>query len=119
HDADLIIPLPLHRKRERERGFNQSALLARELASLLGLTLAEDAMSRPVYRRPQVGLGFHERRANVDGVFRVDRPERVAGRAVLLIDDVLTTGATCREGARELRKSGADSVQVLTLAREA
>ncbi len=116
--ADLLVPLPLHEKRLRERGYNQSALLARALGRRLSLPVSEDALIRAVYRRPQVGLGQAERRENVVDAFRVVAPAAVAGRRLILVDDVMTTGATCHEAARALLEAGAADVRVFTLARE-
>ena len=117
-DADALIPLPIHPKRERERGFNQSSLLAENLGRRLAIPVLSDSLVRPIYRRAQVGLGSRERWANVSGVFHVATPDQVAGRTLLLIDDVLTTGATCSEAAKSLRAAGAREVLVLTVARE-
>lgn len=118
HGAEAILPLPIHRKREGDRGFNQSSLLAEELSRRIGLPVLKGTLTRPVYKRPQVGLGRGDRLANVEGVFRVERPEAVDGRTLLLIDDVITTGATCHEAARTLLKAGAKEVCILALARE-
>lgn len=116
--SELLLPLPIHRRREGERGFNQSALLAKRLSLLIEIPVEEGALTRPHYRRPQVGLGRAERQRNVEGVFHVERAEEIAGKLLLLIDDVLTTGATCHEAARALREAGAKEVRVLALARE-
>jgi ComF family protein len=118
HGTVAVLPLPIHRKREGERGFNQSALLARGFARRSGLPLLEGVLTRPHYRRPQVGLGAAQRRANVEGVFGVESPEEVRDKTLLLIDDVVTTGATCDAAARTLLDSGAAEVLVLALARE-
>lgn len=118
HDVDLLLPLPIHQRREGDRGFNQSALLARGLANRINLPLLEESLIRPIYRKPQVGMGREERQLNVAGVFEVTRPEEVTGRNLLLIDDVMTTGATCNEAAKTLLAAGAREVKVFTLARE-
>jgi ComF family protein len=114
-EADLVLPAPLHSTRRRERGYNQSELLARVVARRLGLPLALTlARQRPT--PPQVGLSVAERRANVAGAFAW-QGESLAGRRVLLIDDVCTTGATLDACARALRPHGPDRVVALTLAR--
>lgn len=118
HAADVVFPLPIHRHRERERGFNQSALLAREFCRSTGLPLVQDALERTVYRQPQVGLGEAERRENVKDAFRVTQPRAVAGKSVLLIDDVWTTGSTLNEAARVLLVAGAARVFAYTVAHE-
>lgn len=113
----LIIPVPLHKKRLRERGFNQAVLLARVIARRFDLPLEITALTRAVHTKPQVGLGHSERAANVEGAFAVRKPARTAGQRILLVDDVYTTGSTLAACARALLDTGADSVAVLTLAR--
>jgi ComF family protein len=113
----VIIPVPLHRKRLRERGFNQAVILARQIAKQFALPLDFMTLKRAVFTAPQVGLGREDRSVNVRGAFAVRKPERVAGKTVLLVDDVSTTGSTLTECARTLLKAGADSVAVLTLAK--
>lgn len=114
---EVIVPVPLHPERLRWRGFNQALLLARGVAQHLHCGVATRALRRTRPTTPQVGLGESERRRNVRGAFAVHDPAALAGRAVLLIDDVLTTGATVNECSRSLLRAGASSVQVLTLAR--
>lgn len=118
HSAEVVIPVPIHRSRERERGFNQSVLIAKSFCDSTGLTLLQDVMERTVYRRPQVGLDAHERRQNVKDAFRVVKPEQIAGRSVLLIDDVWTTGSTLNEAAKALFSAGASRVFAYTVAHE-
>lgn len=113
----LIIPVPLHRKRLRERGFNQSVILARAISGRCALPLDFLSLDRALFTKPQVGLGREERTANVRGAFTVRRPERVKGERILLVDDVYTTGSTLSECSRMLLDAGADSVAVFTLAR--
>jgi ComF family protein len=114
---DLIVPVPLHPRRERERGFNQALLLARRIGRAWGRPVRADVLRRTAATPPQTELGLEARRANVRGAFALRRPEVVAGRHVLVIDDVFTTGATVGECARSLRKAGAARVGVLTVAR--
>ena len=116
-DAEVACAVPLHKRRLRHRGFNQSLFLARRAALALGVPLSVDGLARVRHTRPQVDLGPAEREANVRGAFEVVRPEDFNGRAVLLVDDVYTTGATVRECARALKASGANKVYVLTVAR--
>jgi ComF family protein len=116
--VEVLVPVPLHRKRLRERGYNQSRLLALELANLSGLPLVEDCLVRDIYTTPQARtLNVDERRSNVADAFSC-RDHRLQGRAVLLIDDVATSGATLDAGARALKASGASSVWGLVLAKE-
>ena len=116
-DADVLVPVPLHRWRLLARRYNQAALLALALARLSGIACAPDALTRVRATPSQGTLGRGRRRANVRGAFALARPQAVAGRRVLLIDDVLTSGATVGECARVLLAGGASAVDVLTLAR--
>jgi len=116
-DCSLVIPVPLHPKRLRERGFNQSLVLARQVAKWNATPLDFSALGRQVHTEAQVTLSGKKRRANVRGVFAVNDRSRVAGHRILLIDDVYTTGSTVMECARVLMKNGAREVVVLTLAR--
>jgi ComF family protein len=115
--ADGLVPVPLHRARLAERGFNQAELLAGPCGSAWRLPVLGRALARTRATRPQTDLDADARRANVRDAFRVSRPAEVAGRRLLLVDDVLTTGATVGAAARALRAAGAAAVGVLTLAR--
>ena len=118
-DADLIVPVPLHRWRLWRRRFNQSALLALKLGRESGIEVVPDLLMRKRATPTQRGLSAGERRRNVAGAFAL-RPvhtQRAQGARVLLIDDVLTTGATVEEAARVLRRAGVVRIDVLTLAR--
>jgi ComF family protein len=114
-DVAALVPVPLGRPRERERGFNQAALLAERLAPGLGVAVRPRWLARLRDTQPQSDLGAAERRANVRGAFEA-RPE-VAGRHVVVVDDVLTTGATVAECARALRAAGAARIGVVAVAR--
>ncbi len=113
----VFVPVPLHRKRRRERGFNQAEALASALGRLTGRPVEKRALRRVADIPPQTTMGRAERMANVRGAFRVVRPERIRGRVVVLVDDVFTTGSTLGECARELRGAGAADVRALTVAR--
>jgi ComF family protein len=117
-DCAIVVPVPLHRRRLWSRRFNQSAEIARHLCRLTGLQYAPLALARVRATRRQVGLGVSERARNVQGAFRVAPEQRpvVAGRRVLLVDDVYTTGATTQACARALKRAGAPAVDVLTFA---
>ncbi len=115
-DADIATAVPLHRRRLARRGFNQSLFLAKHAAEALNIPLSLDGLRRIRYTRPQVELSQAEREDNVKGAFGVEGQE-FDGRRVLLVDDVYTTGATVRECAKVLKKSGAEKVYVLTVAR--
>lgn len=114
--ADGLVPVPLHRKRKRERGFNQSQVLARELARVRGLEVVEGALVRVRNVPPQTSLEAAGREANVRGAFAVKRRARVEGRVLVLVDDVFTTGSTLGECGLALKRGGAREVRALTLA---
>ena len=113
--VDVIVPVPLHLLRERERGYNQSVLLARDLGRRVALPVAEGVLLRTVDTAPQVGLNAFERTRNVQEAFCC-ADQSLSGRWVLLIDDVLTTGATLRACAAALLQGKAHGVWGLTLA---
>jgi ComF family protein len=118
NNADLIIAVPLHPERERERGFNQASLLARELARLSRLPLDEHSVVRRVHtERHRAGMDARARRDSVADAFAIRHPKLVAGQRVLLVDDVFTTGATVSACAAALKEAGAEDVFVLTVAR--
>jgi len=117
-DFDLIVPVPLHSKRRRERGYNQAELLARALERQVAVPVSE-ALKRLRPTLPQVGLSDLERHENVRNAFGCIKPREIAGLRVLLVDDVMTTGATVASAARALLDAGAKRVSVLTLARAA
>jgi ComF family protein len=113
----LTIPVPLHVRRLRERGFNQSVILAREIARKFHTPLDFLTLRRYIYTEPQINLGKRERESNVRGAFKIMNPEKIKDQRIILVDDVYTTGSTVKECARLLLKEGASSVAVLTLAR--
>ena len=117
-EFDLVVPIPLHPKRRRERGYNQSELLARFLAHQIAVPHSE-ALIRVRSTLPQVGLTDSERKENVRKAFRCACPKQISKQRVLLIDDVMTTGATVASAARALLDDGALRVSVLTVARAA
>lgn len=118
NEADLVVPVPLHPQRERERGHNQAAVLARELARAANLEIDEYNLARRVHtERHRAGMDSRARRESVAEAFEVRAPKVVFGRRVLLVDDVFTTGATVSECARALKSAGAVDVYVLTVAR--
>ena len=122
---DLVLPVPLHAKKLRNRGFNQSYLLIRSwkkisiplAVELSAIPVSTDILIKKETTRPQTGLGRQQRLINIRGAFRVQCPQKIDAKKVLLIDDVYTTGATVNECARMLLKAGAAFVDVLTVAR--
>ncbi len=114
---DLLIPVPLHRRRRRQREFDQALALARHVSQEINIPLRENLLIRHRHTASQVGLSAVQRRRNVRGAFQLREAQACQGRSLLLIDDVYTTGATIRECARLLQQAGADWVGVYTLAR--
>lgn len=114
--ADFLVSVPLHPARKRERGFNQSRLLARDLGRLRGMTPLDGCLVKVKNVPPQAGLHAAEREANVKKAYAVRRRRKILGKTLILIDDVTTTGATLRECARVLLDAGAKEVRAITLA---
>jgi len=115
-EFDAIVPMPLHWRKRWQRGFNQSELLAREIGRRTH-TPVKNALRRVKFTASQAGLTSAKRRLNVSGAFRAQARAAVAGRRILLIDDVMTTGATAASCARALKLAGVQHVTLLTLAR--
>lgn len=115
-ETDLVLPVPLHPIREKERGYNQSYYFARGIFRKSGVPVGKDMLSRIRHTRSQTRLNRQEREENVFRAFRINRPERVAGKRIVLVDDVITTGATLNECARVLKTHQAARVTAVTLA---
>ena len=116
--ATLIMPVPLHPERARERGFNQAIVLGRALARLTRLPLDEQSLVRTLHtERHRAGMDARARRESVESAFQVQRPRLIEGQRILLVDDVFTTGATVSSCAGVLNAAGAEEVFVLTIAR--
>ncbi len=117
HEVDMVVPVPLYRRRLWWRGFNQAALLAGAVARRLGRPLELRNLVRLRPTTPQTSQSHDDRRRNVRGAFSVKHPGRIRGKRLLLVDDVMTTGATLDECARTLIAAGARRVEALALAR--
>jgi len=117
----LMVPVPLHARKLRQRGFNQAELIARAALKLMPienrLELRPGALQRCRETQSQIGLSRHQRRENMRGAFAVVKPAEITDREVMLVDDVFTTGTTVSECARVLRRAGASKVFVATVAR--
>ena len=113
---DLVIPIPQHSTRLREREFNQAELLARRVAKEFSLTPSYSNLWRKHQRKAQMELSTDQRWKEIKGCFTLRNPEEVKGKNILLVDDVLTTGATCSEASVVLKAAGVGKVWVLTLA---
>jgi len=112
----LAVPVPLHPRRERVRGFNQAALIAEEFAARNGLEYRGTVLSRLRNTASQVTLSLEQRKKNMEGAFLVREPSAVKGRRVMLFDDVATSGATLEEAARVLKAAGAKKIWAVTVA---
>lgn len=112
-----MVPVPLHIRRLRERGFNQALLLVRELSKRTGIPYHERVLKKIKDTPVQSALKKRERGKNLKGVFEVRDGEAIKGKAIVLVDDVYTTGATVNECSRTLLRGGAERVAILTVAR--
>ncbi|NIO48000.1 MAG: hypothetical protein GTN73_00965 [Candidatus Aminicenantes bacterium] len=114
--VDVVVPVPLHPKRKKKRGFNQAQIIAEELARIKGIELQDGLLVKTRNVPPQTSLRIEERVRNVTGVFGVVKGEKIRGKVVLLVDDVYTTGSTIRECSSALRNAGVKEVKALTVA---
>jgi len=112
----ILVPIPLHRSRERWRGFNQSASVGKHIAALMGWKFVPDLLERTSRTKPQVGLEKKLRKNNVKGVFKLNPNYKLRSPDYLLFDDVWTTGSTMKEACKALKRSGAKTVWGLTIA---
>ena len=116
-EYDFILPVPIHRKRLRERGFNQAALLAKGIAQVGGVPLLTNVLVRHRHTVAQSSLDSEARQQNIIGAFEIRNPDVIRNKRILIIDDVFTTGATICEAVNELWKADPAEIDVLTLAR--
>ena len=112
---DLIIPVPLHRRREAIRGYNQSYLLAKEIGRITELEVKNKILIKSTGTRSQSRLNFNDRLINLNGVFNIRNRQEIKNKNILLIDDIVTTGATLIECSKILHEAGARSITGLTL----
>ncbi|MBI2121791.1 MAG: ComF family protein [Candidatus Sungbacteria bacterium] len=112
----ILVPLPLHSRRERTRGFNQSRLIAESLAESSDIQIYNNVLIRTENTRPQIELRAEERRANIIGAFAAIFPEKIRDKTVILLDDVKTTGSTLEEAAHVLKSAGAKKIWAITIA---
>lgn len=113
---DFMVPIPLHPTRKRERGYNQSFLLASQLSRIFNINLNINLLIKTKNTKNQSLLSKKERWTNITGAFKIKNPNEVNNKSILLIDDLLTTGATSSEAAKALKSAGAKTVGVFTLA---
>lgn len=114
-DFDLVIPIPLSREHYQKRGFNQAELVARGIAKLSGIPSTDRLLIRLRGKESQTFRGRHQRQEAIKGAFRATEPEKIKGQRVLLVDDVVTTGATISEAAAVLSDAGVASISVFTV----
>ena len=115
-EVDVIVPVPLHPRKQKLRGYNQSECIARGVSDVTGIPLDVSSISRKKHTETQTRKSAYERWENVDGIFCLRRPERFAGKHILIVDDVLTTGATTTACADALKEVEGIRISVLTLA---
>jgi len=116
NQADLVLAVPLHKARKRERGYNQAQLLAGQLGEALGIPSPEGLVTRARHTISQTTLNKEQRLRNVEGIFAVHNPDRIKDRTIILVDDVLTTGATIGSCGQSLLSAGAREVLAMTAA---
>ena len=114
--VDVMIPVPLHPKRKRQRGFNQAQLIAKELSRLKRIEIVEECLVKTKNTPPQTQLDEDQREKNVSEAFGINKGDQIREKVVLLVDDVYTTGATLRECSAVLKEAGAKEVRAITLA---
>ena len=115
---DIIIPVPIHYNRKLERGYNQSALIARQIAKQLDIKYGDKVLYKKINNKPQSTKNKEERKQNVIGVYDVKNEYKILNKKILLLDDIYTTGSTVNECSRILKKTGAKKVDIITIAKD-
>ena len=113
---DIIIPIPISLSRKRERGYNQSELLARKVSKMAGISIEMQVLKKAKNNQPQSSLNKEQRRENVKNVYKVQNELKIQNKKILLLDDIYTTGSTANECARVLKVAGSQTVGILTIA---
>jgi ComF family protein len=116
HEADILVPVPLHPRKFRQRGYNQSEWIAKGISESMSIPLLTDNLIREIHTSTQTRKNRFERWRNVEGIFRVKEPSEIFQKHVLIVDDVITTGSTLEAAAEALLQAGAGKVSVATLA---
>lgn len=114
--VNAVVPVPLHPRRKKKRGFNQSQIIAKELAKMRRVELVEGILVKAKNVPPQTSLEVNERQQNVRGAYKVIKGERIRGKVILLVDDVYTTGSTIRECSSVLKEAGVKEIRALSIA---
>ena len=115
---DIIIPVPIHKKRKRQRGYNQSELIAKEIAKKTKIKYEPKCLVKKINTKPQSLLNKNDRRRNIKNAYKINNKEKLQDKKIILFDDIYTTGSTVNECSRILIKNGAKEVLVLTLAKD-
>ena len=115
---DIILPVPIHKKRKRQRGYNQSELIARKIAKKLDLEIYTNVLIKIKNTKPQSLLGVRERMKNAKGVYFVESVNKIKDKNVIILDDIYTTGATANECKKMMKKAGAKKVAIFTIAKD-
>lgn len=115
---DIILPVPIHKKRKQKRGYNQSELIAKEIAKNINIEYSNKVLIKVVNTVPQSTLNQTQRMNNVLGIYKVINSQMIDKKRILLIDDIFTTGSTVNECAKVLKQNGAQSVNILTIAKD-
>lgn len=115
---DIIIPVPIHKKRKNERGYNQSELIAKKLAKNLNVELVTDSLIKQKNTLPQSTLSKKQREENVKTVYKIQNKQKIENKKIILLDDIYTTGATVEECSKILKQNGAKEILVLTIAKD-
>lgn len=118
NNYDIIIPVPVHRKRKNERGYNQTELVAREIVKNTNLTILKNVLIKEKNIKPLSSMNAKERKQNIKGTFKVIENSNIKNKKVLIFDDIYTTGSTTKEATRVLREAGVSKVGILTIARD-
>ena len=115
---DIIIPVPIHKKRYKERGYNQTELIAIRIAEKLGMLVENNVLVKEINNKPQSGLSKIEREQNIKNVYRIQNEQKIKNKAILIIDDIYTTGNTVNECSKILKQAGTGKIAVLTIAKD-
>lgn len=115
---DIILPVPIHKKRKQKRGYNQSELIAKEIAKNINIEYSNKVLIKVVNTVPQSTLNQTQRMNNVLGIYKVTNSQMIDKKRILLIDDIFTTGSTVNECAKVLKQNGAQSINILTIAKD-
>lgn len=115
---DIIIPVPIHKKRYKERGYNQSELLASEIAKTLNISIEKRVLIKNVNNTPQSKLSKIERKNNANGVYKIINAQKIKNKKIIIIDDIYTTGSTANECSKLLKQAGASEIAVFTIAKD-